>query len=455
MKKKNSIDMVHGPLLGKILLFSFPLMATNILQMLFNAADMVIVGRYAGYESLAAVGSTTFVVSLFVNTLVSLSVGVNVVIARYIGLSNREQEVSRALHTAITVALIGGVFMCALGLLASEWMLQVTNTPLDVRPLALIYIRIYFLGTPLTMIYNFGAAAMRASGDTRRPLLYLSISGALNVLLNLLFVIVLQMNVAGVALATVISQGVSAALILGDMMRAKDMLHFSPRELCIDKGLLREMAYIGVPAGLQSSMFSLSNIVIQSAVNAYGSVVIAGYSAATSVEGFLVLSMNAFTQACQTFVSQNYGAGNRERIGRIVRICLLCILVVGILQSALSLVFAHPLIGIYNNDAAIIEAGVYHLYLVATFYVIYGIADGLMGAVRGCGVSIAPVVINLLGTCLFRLIWIALLDTSAVGVGWVYVSFPISWVLITVFLVALWAVVWKKLRHKLPVPAQP
>lgn len=444
MKSKISIDMTRGPLLGKILLFSLPLMASNILQLLFNAADVVIVGRFAGHASLAAVGSTTSVISLFTTLLVGLSVGVNVLIARYIGVGKCQKEISLALHTAIALALISAVLLGVSGILAAEWMLNVIAVPEDVYGLALLYVRLYFLGTPAVMLYNYGAAALRATGDTRRPLLFLLVSGVVNVVLNMCFVIIWQMDVAGVALATVISHYLSAALVLLCLCRAQDV-PLSWRKLCLDRQSLVQMARVGIPAGVQNCLFSLSNVAIQSAINSYSSEIIAGCSAAASIESFLYVSMNAFHHACQTFASQNMGAGRHERIGPAVRICLLCTVILGLCQSTIVALFSHRLVSIYNQDPAVIQAGAERLMLVGTLYVIYGVADVLIGAIRGCGVPVAPVVINLLGTCVFRFVWVALLDTSVMGVEWVNLSYPASWLVITIALTVFWC----RMRRKI------
>ena len=444
MKRNAVIDMTHGPLLGKILLFSLPLMASNILQLLFNAADIVVVGRFAGSASLAAVSSTVSVINLFTQLLIGLSVGVNVVIARYLGLGGHGKEISRTLHTAILVAMAGGVVLGAIGILSAGWVLDLTAVPDDVRPLALLYMRIYFIGTPFSMVYNYGAAALRAAGDTRRPLFFLMISGMVNVVLNLVSVIIFHMDVMGVALATIISQAVSAVLVLLCLSQTLGELHFSWGSLCLDKPRLLEMAHVGIPAGVQSCLFSLSNVVIQGAVNSYGSVIIAAGGAASSIEGFIYIALNSFPQAAQTFISQNLGAAKYDRITRVLRICVLSTLVIGISLRALTVRLAHPRIGIYNSDPAVIQAGAERLYLVASVYVIFGVADVFVGAIRGYGVPLVPVIINLLGTCAFRLAWIAWLDTSRYGVEWVYASYPISWVLILVALVPFWF----HLRHR-------
>lgn len=446
MKGNGSIDMTHGPLLGKILWFSLPLMASNILQLLFNAADVVVVGRFAGYTNLAAVSSTVPLINLFITLLMGLSVGVNVVIARYLGLTGHAHEIARTLHTAVLLALAGGTVLAGISAASAGWMLDRVAIPQDVRPLALVYMRIYLIGTPFSMLYNYGAAALRAAGDTRRPLLYLLVSGVTNVALNLAAVIGLQLGVVGVAAATVISQTVSALLILNCLRRTEGELHFSWRQLCLDKRRLIEMAHIGVPAGVQACLFSLSNVVIQGAINAYGSVIMAGCGAAESIENFLYVSMNSFHQACQTFVSQNVGAGKQERIGRILRTCVACTLVLGVAQSALAVALSHPLVGIYNSDPAVVQAGAVRLACVASLYVIFGVSDVFVGGLRGLGAAIAPVIINLLGTCAFRLIWVAVLDTSRVGVEWVYLSYPISWTLILLALAPFWAVLRRRQR---------
>ena len=412
-----SLDMLAEPLLPKLLLFSFPLMMSSVLQLLFNAADVIVVGRCASYMSLAAVGSTTVIVNLVVNLLVGLAVGVNVVIAHYLGEGGRDAEISAVLHTAIALALAGGIVLGGIGYVLSGWMLRITNVQEDIFPLALSYLQIYFIGTPSIVLYNYGAAALRAKGDTRLPLVFLTISGVVNVVLNLLFVIVLQLDVVGVALATVISETLSAVLILTSFIRAKDGLAFSWNKIRIDRRSLILLAKIGIPAGAQGCMFSLANMSIQSAINAYGGIVVAGSSAAGSIEGFIYVSMNAFHHAAQTFCSQNIGAGQYSRVRRILRKCTLCAIVTGVVLCSCAL---------------------------ALLYAVFGIADVLTGAIRACGSPVLPVVINLLCTCVFRLLWIAAIDIHTVSVRWVYASFPASWVLLMVVLAVCWRSLYKK-----------
>ena len=422
--------MIHGPLLPKILLFALPLMASNLLQLLFNAADIVVIGRFAGPESqlsLAAVGSTTSIAALFVYLLVGLSVGVNVVAAHSYGTGGREEEIQKIVHTSVFTALAGGLFFAAAGIAASRLMLSMVSTPEEVFSRALLYIRIFFTGIPFTLLYNYGAALLRARGDTERPLLYLSFSGLMNVILNLFFVVVLHMDVAGVALATVISQGLSAGLILRFLAASRDELHLDMRKLRPDKDIFLQLMRLGLPAGLQSSLFSIANITIQAAINAYGSTVMAAVSAATSIEGFLYVAMNSFHHTAQTFTGQNLAAGEYERVKKVLKLCLLCTIVVGGITSGLAVVFSRQLISIYNTNPEVIAAGAERLRIVGTTYVIYGMADILTGAIRGYAVSVAPMLINLFCTCVCRVVWIALLDVPNVNVGWVHASYPISW----------------------------
>ena len=356
-----SIDMLTGPLLKKILLFGLPLMASSILQLLFNAADVVVLGRYASYASLAAVGSTTAIVNLMINLLIGISIGVNVLVARYLGEGDKQKELSEAVHTAVAVALIGGVILGGIGCATASWILELISTPEDIFDLARIYLNIYFLGTPAIAVYNYGAAILRARGDTQRPLLFLTVSGVTNVALNLLFVISFQMDVAGVALATVISEVLSAVLVLVSLMRSRDELAFSWRKLRIHRRSLSLMSKVGIPAGIQGCLFSLANLAIQGAINAYGSVVVAGSSAAGSIDGFIYVSMNTFHQTVQTFLSQNIGAGKYDRVKDILKKCLLCTVVTGAILCTVACVFSHPLLRIYNQDPAVVAAGTVRL----------------------------------------------------------------------------------------------
>lgn len=453
-KLGGSIDMLTGPLLKKLLLFSMPLMASSVLQLLFNAADVVVLGRYASYASLAAVGGTTAIVNLVVNLLIGMAVGVNIVIARYIGEGDKEREISAAIHTAVAVAIVGGVVLGGIGCAGADWILRAVSTPEDTIDLARTYLYIYFAGTPAIMLYNYGAAALRAQGDTQRPLIFLTVSGVMNVALNLLFVIVFQMDVAGVALATVISEVLSAALVLLCLMRAQDCLHFSWRELRVDRRSLALMAKVGIPAGIQSCLFSLANVVIQGAINAYGSIVVAGCSAAGSIDGFIYVAMNTFHQSAQTFLSQNIGAGKYERVKEILKKCLLCTVVTGALLSAVACIWSEPLLRIYNQDPDVLAVGVVRLRMVVAPYVIFGMADVLTGAMRGCGSPVLPVIVNLLCTCAFRLAWIAAINTDTMPVTWVYMSYPASWMVLFTVLLICWCRLYRKRIRPNIVPCE-
>lgn len=479
--KTKSIDMTHGSLADKLIVFTLPLIAANLLQLLFNAADVIVVGRFAGSLSLAAVGSTTSAIFLFINILMGLSVGVNVMTARYLGMSgyssskhgspqsseedssqdfgqglrqNHSQDfelnpsqnfesgisrkISRTLHTAVSVGIIGGLAVGLLGIIVSGPVLRLMSVPENVYPLARLYMQIYFAGTAFNMLYNYGAAALRAQGDTRRPLVYLTISGILNVFLNLFFVIVLRLDVAGVALATITSQGVSAALVLRCLASRSGPLNFSFRNLCLDLPILADMARIGVPAGLQMCLFSVANMTVQGAINSYGDIVMAGSSASTSIEGFMYASMSALHLASQTFTSQNVGAGRYERVDRVVQICLFYTLIVAGTIASLMFLFRYPLLRIYNTDPAVVETGVTRLVIMVVPYFLYGMADVIVGAIRGTGHALSPVISTLLCTCLLRILWTLRLDTTHFGVEWVYYSFPVTWLLLLIVVSVLW-----------------
>ena len=438
MADKKEIDMTHGPLLGKILLFALPLMASNVLQLLFNAADVVVIGRFSGDRSLAAVGSTTSIINLLVNLLIGLSVGINVIAAYCYGAASQQARLKRTMHTAILTALIGGAAFGAIGVLSAPLLLRLTAVPENIFPLAATYLRIYFAGMPFAMIYNYGAALLRARGDTRRPLLYLTISGILNVGLNLVFVIALKLDVAGVALATITSQMLSAILILRFFRISQDELHLEWREMRMDMGILRSIAKIGIPAGLQGALFSISNVVMQGSINLYGDTVIAGSAASSSIEGFVYAAMNSFHHTAQTFVGQNVAVQKPERVHRVVRLCLACVAVLGVSASALAVIFARPLVSLYNTKPEVIAAAVQRLRFIVAPYAVFGLTDVMIGSIRGHGISVPPVIINLICTCAFRIAWLTLLPVPDIGVRYVYATWPLSWLLLLTVLICYW-----------------
>lgn len=428
--KKYEMDMCNGPILKKILLFAVPLMFSSILQLLFNAVDVVVVGRFAGDNSLAAVGSNTALINLLTNLFVGLSVGANVLFARFYG-AHKKKDLEETLHTAMALSLVSGILLTVIGVVGAKQILIWMQTPTKVLDLAVVYLRIYFLGMTATMVYNFGSAILRAVGDTKRPLHYLLFAGIVNVVFNLIFVICFKMDVAGVAIATVISQCISAGLVLRCMMHEEGALHLNLRKLKIHKEKFLKILQIGLPAGFQGILFSLSNVVVQSSINLFGEIVIAGSSAASSLEGFVFMGMNAFHQAAISFMGQNVGAGKYERINRILYASELCVFVVGLVFGNAVVLFGPKLLGIYSTNLLVIEAGMERLRIICSMYALCGMMDVMVGALRGMGYSIVPMFISLIGVCGLRLVWIGTVFQIAQYhmVTTVYYSYPISWLL--------------------------
>lgn len=429
MKKQYHIDMCNGPLASKILLFAVPLIASSLLQLLFNAADVVVVGKFAGKEALAAVGSNTSLINLLINLFVGLSVGANVVVARDLG-AGRNDRVKKDVHTTITLALISGVVMMVFGVIMVRQLLEWMSSPTDVIDLATIYLRIYFFGMPANMLYNFGSAVLRAQGDTRRPLYYLLFAGIVNVVLNLIFVIVFNMDVAGVALATIISQYISAVLVLRCLMREQGALHLDLKELRLRKLVVMRIFQVGLPAGFQGVVFALSNVVIQSSLNSFNDpVLVAGSSAAANIESFVYAAMNAFYQSAITFVGQNYGAGKCDRVDRVAKQCLAFVVVTGLVLGNLAYYFGDTLSGFYvqAGEDDVIAQAVIRLGFIARFYFICGIMDTLVGVLRGLGYSVIPMVASLVGACGLRLVWVATVFPIYRTPASLYISYPITW----------------------------
>ncbi len=444
-KGKNSIDMCSGSLWDKILLFALPLMLSSILQLLFNAADVVVVGRYAGNESLAAVGSTTPVIQLVVNLFTGLSVGANVLVARDIGAGN-DQRVSRCVHTAIPLAAVCGIVMGAIGAVGTRTILTWTSSPWDVIDLATMYLRIYFLGIPAIMVYNFGAAILRARGDTRRPLYYLTASGVVNVALNLLFVIVFEMDVAGVALATIISQYMSAGLVVQCLMKEQSCVHLDLKKLRFDKTMVLQILQVGLPAGIQGSLFSISNVAIQTGLNSFDdSTLLAACSASLSIEGFLFVGTNAFHQAAISFVGQNYGAGNRRRTERCVLLCMVYATVVGLVTGNLAYIFGETLVGLYApGETEVIALAMIRLAYFSYLYFLCGVQDTMAGALRGLGYSLLPTALSLLSVCVFRFVWISTAFVHFHTPETLYLSYPVSWALSAVLQIGAYFIMRKR-----------
>ena len=425
-RKKYEMDMTDGPLLPKILAYSGPLILTGILQLLYNAADVVVVGNFAGPKALAAVSSTGSLINLLVNIFMGLSVGASVVIARAYGAQDI-RRMRNAEHTAISIAAVSGIFVGALGFFLARPMLELMDSPKDVIDGATLYVKIYFLGMPANMLYNFGAATLRAVGDTKRPLYYLTVSGLVNVVLNLILVIIFHMDVAGVAIATVASQIVSMILVLLCLLRTEGNIRLNPRELRIDKRELADIARVGLPAGLQGSLFSISNVLIQASVNSFGSMIVAGNGVASNLEGFVYTAMNAQYQANLTFASANYGAGKYERVRKVVWVCLGVVTAIGLGMGLLFLLLGPQLISLYNQEPAVIEAGMERMRVILPMYFLCGLMDVMVGQMRGIGYSVLPMIVSLTGACLLRIIWIMTVFAANKTQFILYISYPISW----------------------------
>lgn len=443
--KQYEMDMCSGPILRKMLMFALPLMLSSILQLLFNAADIVVVGKFAGDNSLAAVGSNTALINLLTNLFIGLSIGANVVAARHYG-AKAWDDLRRTVHTAMLLSMLSGALLLVLGVIGAEQMLIWMQTPEEVLPLATVYLRIYFLGMISTMVYNFGSALLRAVGDTKRPLYFLLCAGIINVILNLLFVIGFQMDVMGVAIATVISETVSALLVLRCLVKEKGGIHLELRAMRIDRKKMLQILRIGLPAGFQGVVFALSNVVIQSSVNIFGNIVVAGNSAAANLEGFVYMAMNAFYQTTLSFVSQNYGAGEQKRINRIVLLGEACVIVTGTLLGNMVVFFGNDLLQIYSNNPEVIAAGMVRLHYISMIYALCGIMDVMVGALRGIGYSIMPMIVSIVGVCVLRLIWLATVfqipDFHKIET--VYLSYPVTWILTSLVYIVFF--VWIRIR---------
>ena len=425
-KRKYEIDMCADPLLPKLFQFAFPLMLSGVLQLLFNAADIIVVGRFSGKEALAAVGSTGSLINLIVNIFMGLSIGTNVLAARYMGAKD-EANVRETVHTSVAVSILCGTILIFVGIFLAEPLLVMMGTPDDVLPKSALYLRIYFLSMPALMLYNFGSAVLRAVGDTKRPLFYLTVSGIINVICNLFFVIVLKLDVAGVAIATSISQVVSALLVLNCLIHATGAYKVEMKDVKIHRDKLASMIKIGLPAGLQGCIFSLSNVLIQSSVNSFGSVAMAGNAAAVNIEGFVWISMNAFYQANLSFTSQNLGGRKYSRINKIAFSNVAIVIILGMIMGNIVYFFGESLISIYNPDPGVIDFGMRRFYYVVRLSFIGGMMDCIVGAMRGLGYSVIPTLVSLTGACAFRVLWIFTVFKANPTPEVLFLSYPVSW----------------------------
>lgn len=444
--KRYRQDMLSGPLLPSIISYTIPIILTGLLQLLFHAADLVVVGT-KGEIYLSAVGATNAITNLIVNLFIGLSVGAGVTMAHAMGCKDQE-AIHRTVHTALPTAFIGGLILTVVGIALSETFLRWMETPETVLPYSTLYMRIFFGGMVFNMIYNFGAALLRAAGDTRGPLVYLTIAGVANVLLNLVFVLVLGMTVDGVALATIISQAISAVLVVRALMRRTDAAKLMLFKLRIYKAQITKIIRLGLPAGIQGSLFSISNVLIQSSINSFGEVFMAGSTAAGSIEGFVYVTMNAFHQTALNFTGQNIGAGQYRRVRKILLICLACVSVAGIAVGGGAYLLREPLLRIYivdsPNAAVAIAAGAERMLYVCIPYFILGLMDVTTGVLRGLGSSIAPMVISVLGVCGFRIAWIYTVFAAHHTPGALFVSYPISWALTFVIQFAAFLWIYRK-----------
>lgn len=443
MKKSYEMDMCNGPILKKLLIFALPLMLSGILQLLFNAADIVVVGKFTGSHALAAVGSTSALINLFVNVFIGFSIGTNVLVAQYFG-ARDEKNVQETVHTSILLGIVGGFILIVSGIIFAKPMLEWMDTPDNVLEHAVLYMRIYFIGMPAMLIYNFGAAILRAIGDTKRPLYYLLSAGVINVVLNLFFVIVLNMGVAGVAAATVASQVVSAILIVRCLIQSEGIYRLDLHKLKFHKKKLIRIVQIGLPAGLQGAVFSLSNVLIQSSVNSFGSVAMAGNTAAGNIEGFVYTSMNAIYQTALSFTSQNVGGGRQDRIPKIIFQCMAIVIVIGAVMGNLAYQCGPFLLGIYSSDPEVIQFGMSRMQIICQWYFLCGIMDVAVGILRGLGYSVMPMLVSLTGACGLRVLWIFTVFVWKHSLFVLYLSYPITWIVtFTVHLICI-LMIWKR-----------
>lgn len=447
MAKMKDVNMLKGPIFGSVIAYTVPIILTNILQICFNTADLIVVGRFCGSLSVAAVGSTSALINLIITLFVGVSIGCGITAAQSLGAGDKEKT-SQIVHTAIPVSLISGIILSVVGFFGSGFLLKLMGTPAKVLPLSTLYLKIYFIGIIATMVYNFSSAILRAAGDTKSPLIFLSLAGIVNVILNLVFVLFFDMDVAGVALATSISQFLSAILAVFALMKRTDACRLYLNRLKIYKKPLKEFIRIGIPAGIQSSMFSFSNVIIQSSVNSLGEVVVSGSAASMNIENFVYTAMNAFHQTALNFTGQNIGVKNYQRAKRVFKTCLLCCSVTGLVLGSLCFIFGKQLLGIYITDSPeAISVGMTRLSIICLSYALCGAMDVTTGAIRGMGVSLQPMIITILGVCGLRVLWV--LTVFAIPqfhtVAGLYASYPVSWsITLVAELITYFAVVRKK-----------
>ncbi len=452
-KNKYEIDMVNGTIMPKLITFAIPLMLSGILQLLFNAVDIIVVGRFSGSQSLAAVGSTSSLINMLTNLFIGISLGANVLAARFYA-AGKHKEMSETVHTSILTAFISGVLMIFVGIFFSRPALELMDTPSDVIELATLYMRIYFVGMPFFMLYNYGAAILRAVGDTKRPLIFLVVSGVTNACLNLLLVIVFKMDVAGVAIATVISQMISCVLVLICLYKTDAVYQLRFKKLRIKWEYLGQIFRIGIPAGIQSTLISFSNVLLQSSVNSFGSIAMAGYTAANNVLSFLYMGANSITQACMSFTSQNYGARKPKRMDKVLVDGLILQVVICLTLGVLAYVFGNQVSNIYTDDPNVIKCSVEILALTTVPYFLCGFMDTFPGVLRGMGRSTVPMILCLLGTVGVRILWIYCFFPHNRTLGYLFVSYPVSWIATIVMQLIYYIFIRKEVHKELNVSSE-
>ncbi len=445
-KNKYEIDMCNGTILDKLISFSIPLMLSGILQLLFNAVDIIVVGHFTGSEALAAVGSTTALINVLVNLFIGISLGANVLAARYYAMG-QNKKMSETVHTAITLAMISGIVVGIVGILAAKTALQWMDTPDNVLKLAILYMRIYFVGMPFFMLYNYGASILRAVGDTKRPLFFLIVSGSANVVLNLVLVIQFQMGVAGVAIATVISQCISCLLVLRCLHRSQGSYQLRFSKLGMKWSYVRQIFQVGVPAGIQSTIITFSNVLLQSSVNSFGSVAMAGYTAANNIFGFLYVSENSISQACMSFTSQNFGVRKFKRMDKILIECLGLTVTIALILGGSSYLFGHELLHIYTKSPEVVACGMEIMLYTTVTYFLCGIMDLIPGALRGMGHSTVPMILSIIGTVGTRIVWIYGIFPYHRTLDFLFISYPVSW-LLTILMQAICFYFVRRKVHK-------
>ena len=446
-KNRYERDMCNGSIMDKLISFSIPLMLSGILQLLFNAVDIIVVGRFAGSQALAAVGSTTALINVFTNLFIGVSLGANVLAARFYA-SGRKKEMSETVHTSILFALLSGIVMVFVGLFFSRAALELMDTPADVIDQSALYMQIYFAGMPFFMLYNYGAAILRAVGDTKRPLFFLVIAGVINAGLNLFLVIVLHLGVAGVAIATVIAQMISCILVLRCLYQSTGSYQLRISRLTLKWTYLKQIFQVGIPAGIQSTVINFSNVLLQSSINSFGSVAMAGYTAANNIFGFLFAAVNSITQACMSFTSQNYGVGKWKRMDRVLLNCMLLTVIVSLVLGGGSYLFGPELLRIYTSDAAVIQCGMEILLYTTVTYFMCGIMDLFPGALRGMGCSAVPMLLSVIGTVGTRVVWIFMVFPKYRSLDILFISYPASWLVTIALQVVCYYFVRKKVKSE-------